>query len=164
MSNIKINNMLKLIAVLFLSFISSTVFSSDIEKLPLNPFCQNHIKATSLALNDKVINVEIACSDTQRQIGLMNRKNLEANSGMLFIFDNTQTLSFWMKDTLIDLSIAYLDKDWNIIEIREMKANDLTSIVSSKPAIFALEANSMWFSKNDIKVGDKVKMATKKTN
>ena len=64
-----------------------------------------------------------------------------------------------MKDTLIDLSIAYIDKDWKIVDIREMKSQDLTPIISKKPAIFALEANPYWFSKNNIKIGDTIKMA-----
>jgi hypothetical protein len=63
-----------------------------------------------------------------------------------------------MKNTLIDLSIAYIDQDWNIVDIKEMKALDLTPIISKKPAIFALEANANWFSKNKIKIGDKIKM------
>ena len=64
-----------------------------------------------------------------------------------------------MKNTLIDLSIAYVDKNWNIVDIHEMKANDLTGVISKEPVIFAIEANPHWFSKNKIKIGDKVFIA-----
>lgn len=128
------------------------------ENQPLNPFCQNHIKTVKLVLNKSIMNTEIACTEQAKEYGLMNRTSLPTNNGMLFIFDRTQTLSFWMKNTLIDLSIAYIDQDWNIVDIREMKSQDLTPIISKKPAIFALEANSYWFSKNNIKIGDKIQM------
>ena len=148
--------MLKYFFSLF--FIFNYSLANANESLPLNPFCQNHVKIVKLVLNNTVMNTEIACSEQEKEYGLMNRKSLPLNQGMLFIFDRTQTLSFWMKNTLIDLSIAYIDQDWNIVDIREMKAQDLTPIISKKPAIFALEANANWFSKNNIKIGDKIKM------
>lgn len=141
---------------LFLLFLST--FNVNAESLPLNPLCQKNVKSIKLVLNQKVFKAEIACTEKDKESGLMNRTDIQENSGMLFIFDKTQTLSFWMKNTLIDLSIAYIDKDWNIVDIREMKANDLTFINSKKPAIFALEAKSYWFSKNNIKIGDNIKM------
>lgn len=145
----------KLLIICSLLFCGNFVYAND---LPLNPFCQNHVKSVHLLLNKQILKTEIACSEKEKEYGLMNRTSLPENQGMLFIFDKTQTLSFWMKNTLIDLSIAYIDKDWTIIDIREMKANDLTPIVSKKPAIFALEANPYWFSKHNIKIGDKVQM------
>lgn len=148
--------MLKYFLSLFLVF-NFSLAQAD-ENKPLNPFCQNHIKTVKLVLNKTIMNTEIACTEQEKEYGLMNRKFLPANNGMLFIFDRTQTLSFWMKNTLIDLSIAYIDQDWNIVDIREMKSQDLTAIISKKPAIFALEANPYWFSKNNIKVGDKIQM------
>ena len=129
------------------------------DSLPLNPFCQKNIKSVNLVLGQKTLKTEIACSEQEKEYGLMNRTSLPENNGMLFIFNEPQTLSFWMKDTLIDLSIAYIDKDWKIVDIREMKSQDLTPIVSKKPAVFALEANPHWFSKNNIKIGDTIKMS-----
>lgn len=146
--------MLKYTLLLF-SFLT---FNANAENLPLNPFCQKHVKSVNLVLNQKIFKAEIACSEKEQEYGLMNRSDMPDNYGMLFIFDRTQTLSFWMKNTLIDLSIAYIDKDWNIVDIREMKANDLTLINSKKPAIFALEAKPYWFSKNNVKIGDNIKM------
>ena len=134
----------------------SSAFS---EELPDNPLCKHHIKNIDLSINQHILNTEIACSESEKEYGLMNRKNLPPNTGMLFIFDRTQTLAFWMKNTLIDLSIAYVDKNWNIVDIHEMKANDLTGVISKEPVIFAIEANPHWFSKNKIKIGDKVFIA-----
>lgn len=149
--------MFKKISVLFFSIFTTYAYASN--NLPLNPFCQKNIGSVQLVLNHHPLQTVIACSDEEKEYGLMNRKSLGENNGMLFIFDRTQTLSFWMKNTLIDLSIAYIDKDWKIIDIREMKSNDLTMIVSKKPAIFALEANSHWFFKHNIKIGDKILMS-----
>jgi len=146
---------MKYISLLFCFLLFACV---QAEQVPSNPFCQQKIKTVDLLLGNKVLKTEIACSDSEKEYGLMNRKYLPENNGMLFIFSETQPLSFWMKNTLIDLSIAYIDKDWKIVDIREMKAQDLTPITSKKPAIFALEANPYWFSKNNIKIGDTIKM------
>lgn len=148
---------MKFLTLVFSIFLTGCVQAS--EPLPVNPFCQNKIKSVNLVLGKKTLKTEIACTEKEKEYGLMNRTSLPENNGMLFIFNESQTLSFWMKDTLIDLSIAYIDKDWKIVDIREMKSQDLTPIISKKPAIFALEANPYWFSKNNIKIGDTIKMA-----
>lgn len=114
-----------------------------------------------IKIGSKIIHVEIAKTPDQHQYGLMNRNSLPENNGMLFIFENEQTLSFWMKNTFIDLSIAYIDKNKQIVDIQEMKATnqmmvgDLPSYPSAKPALYALEMNKDWFKKNKIKVGQK---------
>jgi uncharacterized membrane protein (UPF0127 family) len=107
----------------------------------------------------KKLEVELAQSPTQQAYGLMKRTKMPANAGMLFVFDQERVLQFWMKNTLIDLDIAYIDKNKKIIDIQQMKA--VTSILetnpptypSKLPAQFALEMNSGWFKKNKIKEG-----------
>lgn len=107
----------------------------------------------------KNLEVELAQNPTQQAYGLMNRTKMATNSGMLFVFDQERILQFWMKNTLIDLDIAYIDKNKKIIDIQQMKA--VTSILetnpptypSKLPAQFALEMNSGWFKKNKIKEG-----------
>lgn len=107
----------------------------------------------------KYLNVELAQTPTQQAYGLMNRTKMPANSGMLFVFDQERVLQFWMKNTLIDLDIAYIDKNKKIIDIQTMKA--VTSMLqtnpptypSKLPAQYALEMNSGWFKKNKIKEG-----------
>lgn len=114
-----------------------------------------------IKIGSKIISVEIAKTPDQHQYGLMNRSSLPANEGMLFVFDQEQTLSFWMKNTYIDLAIAYFDKNKKIVDIQEMKATnqmmvgDLPSYPSAKPAKYALEMNKNWFQKNKISIGTK---------
>lgn len=111
----------------------------------------------------KKITVEIAKSREQLEHGLMFREKMTTDSGMLFIFPDEQPLSFWMKNTYIDLTIAYIGKDKKIIDIIDMKATSalqtsFPSYPSSKPAMYALEMNQGWFTKNRIKIGDLLKL------
>lgn len=116
-----------------------------------------------IQIGSKKITVEIAKSRAQHEHGLMFRDHLAADSGMLFIFDEEMPLSFWMKNTYIDLSIAYIGKDKKIVDILDMKSTtsietNYPSYPSSKPAMYALEMNKGWFAKNQIKVGDLLKL------
>jgi uncharacterized membrane protein (UPF0127 family) len=86
----------------------------------------------------------------------MNRKTLEDGRGMLFIFDRDQIMSFWMKNTLIPLSIAFISKDGRILEIRDMEPLNETPVRSSRSARYALEAPQGWFDRAGIKAGDTV--------
>jgi uncharacterized membrane protein (UPF0127 family) len=100
------------------------------------------------------ISVELAISDEQRAQGLMYRQNLDDGKGMIFIFERDQMLSFWMKNTHIPLSIAFISADGEILEIRNMIPLDLTPVMSSRSARFALEVPQSWFSRAGISVGD----------
>ncbi|MFC1670454.1 DUF192 domain-containing protein [Spirochaetota bacterium] len=105
----------------------------------------------------KTLYVETAATVRKRNIGLMYRKNLDINHGMLFIFEDESKLSFWMKNTFIPLSIAYISNEGIINEILHMKPLD-TSITyeSVKPAKYALEVNKGWFHNNQITKGCKI--------
>jgi uncharacterized membrane protein (UPF0127 family) len=102
------------------------------------------------------IRAEIARSDDERARGLMNRKTLPDGEGMLFVFDRDQILSFWMKDTLIPLSIAYISSDGRILEIHDMIPRDLSPIRSSRSLRYALEVPQGWFSRIGAAVGDRL--------
>jgi len=102
------------------------------------------------------ITVEIARTDEERGKGLMFRKNLPDGEGMLFIFDRDQQLSFWMKNTVIPLSIAFISSDGYIIEIKDMQPNDLSSLKSSRSVRYALEVPQGWFVRVDVKAGDRI--------
>jgi uncharacterized membrane protein (UPF0127 family) len=104
------------------------------------------------------ITVEIARTDEERSKGLMYRKVLPDGDGMLFIFDRDQQLSFWMKNTIIPLSIAFIASDGHIIEIKDMQPNDLTSVKSSRSVRYALEVPQGWFQRVNVKPGDVVKI------
>ncbi len=118
-----------------------------------------HFDKQQIRISHKTIDVETAKTTEQHQHGLMFRTALPKNNGMLFIFESEQPLNFWMKNTFIDLSIAYIDKNKKIVDIQEMKATSQMmvdvppSYPSAKPAMYALEMNKGWFKKNNIKVG-----------
>ena len=107
-----------------------------------------------LVINGSAISVERADDHAARQLGLMYRNFLPQDSGMLFSFPNSEERSFWMKNTYIPLSIAYLDSEGRILNIEDMEPQDLTGIRSSGPAMFALEANKGWFQDRGISAGD----------
>jgi uncharacterized membrane protein (UPF0127 family) len=89
----------------------------------------------------------------------MGRTHLGKDEGMLFIFEAEDFHSFWMKNTFIPLSIAFIDKDRRIVWMTEMKPMTLDSHVPPKPILFALEMNKGWFSSHGIKVGDTVRFS-----
>jgi uncharacterized membrane protein (UPF0127 family) len=102
------------------------------------------------------LRAEIARTDAERAQGLMHRKNLPDGEGMLFVFDRDQILSFWMKDTLIPLSIAYISSDGRILEIHDMRPQDLSPIRSARSLRYALEVPQGWFSRIGAALGDRV--------
>src|SRR5215210_2053596 len=104
------------------------------------------------------VEVEIADDDAERQRGLMERTALAENAGMLFVFDREQALSFWMRNTLIPLSIAYIDSEGRIVDIQDMQPLDETSHPSAEPAQYALEVNQGFFAERGIEVGDEVEL------
>jgi hypothetical protein len=113
-----------------------------------------------IKLGGKTLTVEMARTPLQHEHGLMFRKSLGENDGMLFVFQDEETRYFWMKNTIIDLSIGYFDKEKSLTDIQEMTATSLMetrppSYPSAKPAMYALEMNKGWFAKNKIKVGQK---------
>lgn len=115
----------------------------------------------------KKIKVELAQTPNQHERGLMFRKSLPHDQGMLFIFEEEMIRSFWMKNTIIDLSIGYFNKDKKLIDIQEMKSTtmmqvDLPSYPSRGPAQYALEMPSGWFAKNKIEVGAILKLKGEK--
>lgn len=123
-----------------------------------------HFAKKTIVLAQKTLKVEVAESDKQHEQGLMFRKNLGKDEGMLFIFKDESIRSFWMKNTLIDLSIGYFDKQKKLIDIQEMKAvtsilqQDIPVYPSNGLAMYALEMNAGWFKKNKIKLGEQFKI------
>jgi len=99
------------------------------------------------------LTVEIAQTDEERALGLMFRKKLPDGHGMLFVFDRDQQLSFWMKNTTIPLSIAFITADGRINEIKDMAPNDINSVKSSRSVRYALEVPQGWFDRVNIKPG-----------
>jgi len=103
-----------------------------------------------------VVKAEIARTEEERQQGLMYRKKLPDGEGMLFIFERDQILSFWMKNTYIPLSIAYIAYNGRIIDIKDMYPHNETPVISSRSARYALEVPQGWFSRVGVMEGDVV--------
>jgi uncharacterized membrane protein (UPF0127 family) len=108
------------------------------------------------------ITVEIARTEEERSKGLMHRKQLPDGEGMIFVFERDQQVSFWMKNTVIPLSIAFISADGRILEIRDMYPLDLNSVHSSRSVRYALETPQGWFDRSGIAAGDVVNIPFKK--
>lgn len=110
----------------------------------------NRIK---LHINGHVIRAEIARTPAERAKGLMNRRTMGKNDGMLFVFEQAQTVSMWMKNTLLPLSVAFIDEQGRIINIAEMLPETFITHSSLAPAKYALEMNAGWFDKHGVLAG-----------
>jgi uncharacterized protein len=102
------------------------------------------------------VRVEIADDLPEQTRGLMERTALAEDRGMLFVYSDEEVRSFWMKNTLIPLSIAYMDSEGRIVDIQDMKPldDDPPNYVSAKPARYALEVNRGFFEEHGVEVGD----------
>lgn len=109
-------------------------------------------------INEETLFVEIADDDNERSLGLMFRDSLAADAGMLFVFEKPQRLNFWMKNTSLELDIAFADSQFIIREIKPLEPNSVENIFSGFDAQFALEVNRGWFSSKDVSLGDKIKI------
>ncbi|MCL2214397.1 MAG: DUF192 domain-containing protein [Treponema sp.] len=102
------------------------------------------------------VKVEIADTDEERALGLMHRRELADGNGMLFVYERDDILSFWMKNTYIPLSIAFIAYDGRIINIKDMYPHDETPVTSSRSVRYALEVPQGWFSRTGVREGDTV--------
>ena len=113
------------------------------------------LPAIRLSTGMHVLQVQLAQTPEQQQIGLMFRKTMGTNEGMLFVFDEPRQQCFWMKNTLLPLSIAFIADDGSVVNIDDMKPQTLDSHCSTKPVRYVLEMNVGWYDKRGIKAGSK---------
>jgi uncharacterized membrane protein (UPF0127 family) len=126
---------------------------------PQGPWAQEGKKSLlPLTIKGKTIKVEVARTEKEKEKGLMFRERLGKDEGMLFVYEGEEILSFWMKNTRLPLSIAFIDKRGKIVDIQDMEPFSLQTYISAYPAKYALEMNRGWFKRNGIKVGDFVKV------
>lgn len=111
----------------------------------------------TLTIGNHKITAEVARTPEQRALGLMNRFSLQPDHGMLFVFDRAEPLAFWMKNTFVPLSIAFIGPDGKIINIEDMTPRSEDSHWSKGPALYALEMKKGWFGERGIGVGAEVK-------
>jgi uncharacterized membrane protein (UPF0127 family) len=115
------------------------------------------LRLTNAAGKNHYLSIEIAKTQPERERGLSGRTSLDANAGMLFFIEQ-QGPGFWMKDTLIPLSVAFIDPCGEIVHIEDMQPNTLDLHNSPRPYRFGLEVNLGWFERNNIGVGDHVEI------
>ena len=117
---------------------------------------QMNLQRTQLSAGMHLLDVQVAMTPEQRQIGLMWRKEMPQHEGMLFVFEQPATQCFWMRNTLIPLTAAFVDDDGNIVNLADMKPQNDDSHCSAKPVRFVLEMNQGWFARRNIKAGYKL--------
>ncbi|MFZ6844429.1 DUF192 domain-containing protein [Undibacterium sp. RuTC16W] len=112
------------------------------------------IKQLSIGIN--VIQAEVAATDADRQQGLMNRTRMGASEGMVFDFGAPAGVCMWMKNTLIPLSVAFIDSEGKIVNIEDMQPETTDSHCAKKTVRYALEMNQGWFKQKNVKPGTKI--------
>ena len=142
--------MKRLVCCFWLLFVAGALQAQTTAQPPL--------PTTSISVNGKTITAEIADDDTERMAGLMFREKLAPNSGMLFVMPQVNRVSFWMRNTLIPLSIAYINPSGLILEIHTLKPKDETAVKSNFPNVaYALEMEEGWFDQNGVLPGDRLR-------
>lgn len=117
---------------------------------------QMDLPRTTLKAGMHLIHAQVAATPQQRAIGLMFRTELPANEGMLFVFEQPAGQCFWMKNTLLPLTAAFVADDGTIVNLADMKPQTLDSHCSKKPVRFVLEMSQGWFAKRGIQAGSKL--------
>ena len=143
---------IKAVPLLFFFFLNANFLSCT-------PVQKMETKELSIirASGDSVkIMAEIAKTDEERRQGLMFREELPEGEAMLFVFERDDRHSFWMKNTLIPLSIAFISSEGEIVEIKDMQPHNENSVAPSRMVRYALEAPQGWFDRAGIKPGDTI--------
>lgn len=111
----------------------------------------------TLTAGGQTIKAEVAATDAHREKGLMFRTQMGKNEGMLFVFPQLGYHAMWMRNTLIPLSVAYMDEGGKILSIHEMQPQNDTAHQAAGPARYALEMNANWFAQHKVAAGDTIK-------
>ncbi len=122
----------------------------------------SHKPLSYVEIKGKKIKVEIADSQAEMEKGLIHRENLGENSGMLFIFPDSEIRSFWMKNTLISLDIIFVDENLEIVDIKNAlpcSSEPCALYTSSLPAKYVLEVNSGFSEQNNLTIGEEVSLS-----
>ena len=114
---------------------------------------QLNLPRVKLSAGMHQIDAQVAQTPAQRQIGLMFRREMPQHEGMLFMFEQPATQCFWMKNTLLPLTAAFIADDGTIVNLADMKPQTTQSHCSARPVRFVLEMNQGWFAKRNIKAG-----------
>ncbi|HEX5286653.1 MAG TPA: DUF192 domain-containing protein [Polaromonas sp.] len=118
---------------------------------------QMNLQRIKLSAGMHLIDAQVALTPEQRQIGLMFRKDMPQHEGMIFVFEETSRQCFWMKNTLLPLTAAFVADDGTIVNMADMKPQTTDSHCSIQPVRYVLEMNQGWFVKKGIKAGSKLR-------
>jgi uncharacterized protein len=139
---------------LFLALAGCAAGKKDVTDSP-NP----RLATASIKVGGAQLVVELARSEVERERGLMYRTSLRDGQGMLFVFDRDERLAFWMKNTSLPLSLAYIASDGSIRQIVELAPQSLAPVQAERSVRYALEVPSGWFARAGVHVGDSVDLA-----
>ncbi|MBS3997770.1 MAG: DUF192 domain-containing protein [Hydrogenophaga sp.] len=114
---------------------------------------QLQLPRVTLKAGMHLIQAQVAATPEQRSIGLMHRQDMPVQEGMLFVFEQSATQCFWMKNTLLPLTAAFVADDGTIVNLADMKPQTLDSHCSTQPVRYVLEMNQGWFAKRGIQAG-----------
>lgn len=117
---------------------------------------QTNLRRVKLSVGMHLIDAQVAQTPGQREVGLMFREQMPQNEGMLFVFEQPSEQCFWMRNTLIPLTAAFIADDGTVVNLEDMKPRTLDSHCSAKPVRYVLEMNQGWFARKGIKSGFKV--------
>jgi uncharacterized membrane protein (UPF0127 family) len=141
------NRLLALLAALLVT-VSGPAWSRD------GP--QTNLPRVTLTAGMHLIQAQVAATPEQRSVGLMFRQDMPANEGMIFVFEEPAGQCFWMKNTLLPLTAAFVADDGTIVNLADMKPQTEDSHCSAKPVRYVLEMNQGWFAKRGLKAGAKL--------
>lgn len=133
---------------IFLSCLGAGTLAQDAPQL--------NLPRVKLAAGMHQIDAQVAHTHTQRATGLMYRKDMPPHEGMLFVFEQPAVQCFWMKNTPLPLTAAFVADDGTIVNLADMQPQSLASHCSSKPVRFVLEMNQGWFDKRGLKAGSRL--------
>src|SRR3990167_1534486 len=145
---------MKHIAIALLCLTAALVNSSQAQDAP-----QMDLPRVKLSAGMHLIDAQVAATIEQRSTGLMFRRDMPQSEGMLFVFEQASVQCFWMKNTLLPLTAAFVSDDGTIVNFADMKPQTTDSHCSAKPVRFVLEMNQGWFAKKGIKPGSRLRGA-----
>ena len=132
------------------------ILSSTSDPAVAQARAQPTLPTVKLTAGIHVITAEAATTNQSRTVGLMHRERLAPNHGMLFVFDDKAQQCFWMRNTIVPLTIAFIEDDGTILQLADMAPKSEASHCSQRPVRFALEMEQGWFGKRGIAPGAKV--------
>jgi uncharacterized membrane protein (UPF0127 family) len=153
------NALYRVSPLLLLSILAFLPLSSCAGKKAVTDSPNPTLRTVAITAGEAPIVAEIARTEVERERGLMFRTGLEDGKGMLFIFEKDERLSFWMKNTRIPLSLAYISSDGTIRQIVELEPESLAPVQAERSVRYALEMPKLWFGRAGVKVGDLVRLA-----